>query len=172
LTHRPHRPTRTALVLLLVALALPASASALTKPEFIAQADQICRPAQLAFKRDLRHAKKAFMRHRGHGRNGAWRARIAGRLYGTYGRRMHGVTSRLRGLALPPEDATGLGAWLDGRDNAADLYIAGARAVKHRKFERFIFTLIAATEIETEADRYVAGYGFTYCAPPARPPQL
>jgi hypothetical protein len=165
-------PAVLVVVLATLALLAPASAPALTKPEYISQADQICRPALLAFNRDFRHAKKAFMSHRGHGRNGAWRARIVGRLYGSYGSRMHRVTSRLRGLAFPPEDATGLGTWLDGRDNAADLYIAGARAVKHGKFERFIFTVIAATEIEQEADKYVAGYGFKYCAPPARPPQL
>jgi hypothetical protein len=141
---RPGRnPAPAALIVVLAALALPAPASALTKPEYIAQADQICRSGFKAYAERARGLKTVFRRHRSHS-----------------------------ALAAPPENAAALGAWLDLRDNAGDLYLAGARAVRHHKAARFFFTVLAATQGEKEADRYVGGFGFTSCARPAMPPQL
>jgi hypothetical protein len=171
---RPGRnPAPAALIVVLAALALPAPASALTKPEYIAQADQICRSGFKAYAERARGLKTVFRRHRSHSEaDQRAKLRAFGKIVGAYGETLRKQDRRLRALAAPPENAAALGAWLDLRDNAGDLYLAGARAVRHHKAARFFFTVLAATQGEKEADRYVGGFGFTSCARPAMPPQL
>lgn len=151
----------------LAVLAFAAPASALTHEEYVAQADQICLPANHAVKKKFRQIKPAYRHSRGQRR-----IQIMARFYAFYGRRLSSLTVQLRALPQPAADVQGLTAWLDGWESAGQLYVASRRAAKRHNFKGFIFTLIAASETEREANKMVLGYGFRRCTPPGQEPQL
>jgi hypothetical protein len=154
-----------------------APAQAVTRAEYIAHADPICRAVKLDVNKKARKVFRGMRKEEKRGGENKRRSErrslhALGGLYGYLGKKMLAETAQLRRLGLPPGDEAGLTEWLLSRDEVAKAYLAAARAARHNKFNRFLLGLFATGVLQKEAEKLVGGYGFRQCVRPTKAPQL
>jgi hypothetical protein len=150
----------------------PASASAATRAEYVAQTDPICQtataPAQKAFGKftklvrnrpggaeALKHPKVVSEQVRG----------PASRLYQRLAAVYAGVNLQLAAVTPAPEDAERVNAWLSLRTTVAADLQASSQALKNKHLHVFDQLLAKGQTDTSQANNSVRDFGFRFCTP-------
>lgn len=161
----------------ILALCLPASAQALTRTEYVPQAEAICLSNQQAFvqsskkiAKKLKKLPKALVKVLERSRNQAQFRRglvnllkPVSNLEIKLGNSLATTNTALAALVPPPEDAATITSWLASRGIDASNLIAAGRASKSGSFKRAAQLSDQASQHIVATDQLVTGFGFKNC---------
>jgi hypothetical protein len=172
------------LVGLILALALwaPAAQAAATRAEYVAQAEPICKAANMTLKKqaakafkgikagpaDIVPADNADHAARRRARRTLQRLLVtSGRLYVLLGRGINQVDQQLVTIPPPDADATAIGQWIESRRVIAEGWKSLGAVFKSGSLKKISKldgqTFADLVDKETAADQIVTGYGFYQC---------
>lgn len=154
-------------VVLAAALAAPApAAQALTRADYTAEADAICKTQSQKQFRSLKAFKDKLRRS---GLDGDEKfLRLQGRAQILLGRAIESSLRLLSALPPPPGDATVLAQWLDSlRFDAVNARAVARTALRrHVRFGVFVRAIDIQFAHARATELLVDGFGFTLCATP------
>jgi hypothetical protein len=145
------------LAIALAAAALAAASSAgaeVTRPEYVAQLEKICKPRSEATRRAVRGTRADVRSERF--RQAAVKVAKANRIFG-------GTVRAISGVAPPAADRATLARWLAALEREADALGRTAASLRDEDVARFQRVWARFIHEGNKANNVVVSFGFDYC---------
>jgi hypothetical protein len=148
----------TTLVLFAVVLSVPASvlaATELTRPEYVAQLEKICRPGSEATQRAVRGMRSDIRSER---------LQLAASKFAKAKRIFAGTVSSISPVPRPAADRATLARWFAALNRESDYLGRTAAALRAEDIPRFQRVSGQFFQEGSKANNVVVSFGFNYCA--------
>jgi hypothetical protein len=144
-------------VVLLLSLAAPPAASAteLTRPEYVAQLEKLCKPGSEATQRAVRGMRSDVRSER---------LRLAATKFSKAKRIFAGTVKSISTAPRPAADRAILSRWFAALDRETDYLGRTAAALRAEDIPRFQRVSGRFFQEGSKANNIVASFGFNYCA--------